>query len=154
VTFKSKADTREWEKVKAVVKSVTSQQIPGIQVGVFQDAGMTADGRLHLAELAAIHEYGSANLPQRSFIRAALRGAQGELKKLMARITKAMLALKLSADTAWKQLGSWAVNVVQTYILSGSVRPALKPSTVKAKGNSTPLFETGLLVGAVSWRKT
>lgn len=120
-----------------------------------QPIGDDEDGAdLTMAELGAIHEYGSEDgtIPQRSFIRRTFE--HDRLKELVAfqrKLLKAMLAGTISPPQATKMLGVWCATEVRKTITEGRVEPPLAEITIEHKGSSKPLVDTGALVRSISW---
>lgn len=111
-------------------------------------------GDLTMAELGAIHEYGSEDgtIPQRSFIRRTFE--QDRIKELIAfqrKLLTAMLAGHVSPEQATKMLGVWCATEVRKTITEGRVEPPLSEITIEHKGSSKPLVDTGALVRSISW---
>ena len=97
-----------------------------------------------VAEIAAHHEFGApeARIPQRSFIRAGIDGAQSEIATAIEELTKKVIDGAMSAQTAAARLGLVGVRAVQRKLIDGPFVP-LSPKTIKAKGSSRPLIDTG-----------
>ena len=57
-----------------------------------------------------------------------------------------------SADGVFDALGPFMAMSIQRSIASGGFA-ALAPSTIKKKGHSKPLLDTGAMYGAVTWKK-
>ncbi|MDH0032013.1 MULTISPECIES: hypothetical protein [unclassified Acinetobacter] len=106
-----------------------------------------------MADLAAIHEYGapSRNIPERSFFRASLQLNRSKYGQYLFGQVKPMLLGKTSMAATWQFLGQEAQADVQTYMVNGKFVP-LKPRTIKRKGSSKPLIDTGQLRQSVSYR--
>jgi hypothetical protein len=127
-----------------------------VKIGVLQESGSNAaeGGDISITELAAIHEFGApkANIPARSFLKRTFTEQEGEtaLSKFLERIAKAIISERLEVRKALETLGTWAVGQVKARIKMG-IPPPLRPATVKAKGSSTPLVDTGQLIGAISF---
>lgn len=121
-----------------------------VNVGV-PDGKREEDGT-PVAMIAAVHEYGSPaqGIPERSFLRTAIQ----RNRKTYARLNKInlvkMLRGHMDAETALGQLGEMAKGDVQFEIRSGDFVP-LKPATIKRKGSSKPLIDTGQMVQSISW---
>ena len=106
-----------------------------------------------MAEIAAAHEYGCPehNIPQRSFIRDThdlnLKRNLELLKKLQEKIIKGELtshqALTLLGEVASKQMVSR---------INEGIEPKLKAETVRRKGSSKPLVDTGQLKGSIGFK--
>lgn len=127
-----------------------------VKVGVLESQGATtsSDGETTLAELAAIHEFGAprANIPARSFLRATFTQDPGRegVSKMLNSLARGIIAERLEVKEALDRLGAWAVAQVKRRI-KAHIPPPLKPATIKAKGSSTPLVDTGQLINAITW---
>lgn len=129
-----------------------------IQVGLFGDKNTRREDPatgLTNAEVGFIQEMGSVarKIPRRSFLwdTFALRG-----QKVMAQLRGAVenLFKKGKVDEYLKQASNAATNVVDEAFYTsgwGSWKPN-KPSTIKRKGSSRPLIETGQLRRAITAR--
>lgn len=120
-----------------------------VAVGILQDEPITSG--FTLAELAAVHEYGSKDgrIPERSFIRSTVDKNQKRYQKLLPKLGKKILEQKLSAKQAMTQLGEVVSGDMKETINAG-IEPGLKPTTIKRKGSSKPLIDTGRLKGSIT----
>ena len=103
-----------------------------------------------LKDLAAIHEFG-LGVPKRAFIEPALK--ENRRKYLMyagSQITP-IIRRKQTIDKAWRGLGVIAVADIQKYMLTASFTP-LAPATIKRKGSSKPLIDTGQMRQSITFR--
>lgn len=101
-----------------------------------------------VGQVAVWNHYGTSTIPARPFLTLALEKHREELKKLQARLGYALVTGKLTLDTALALLGEAAVAKIKQTIADG-VAPANAPSTIEAKGSSTPLINTGQLRGSI-----
>lgn len=103
-----------------------------------------------LAVIAAIHEFGLGNMPQRSFLRSAYDENKPTIDKMVDNIATG--AIKgMSVGTALNQLGNEVQGMVQNKIVDGPFVPN-SPATYKRKekyGSNgqkpRPLIDTGHL---------
>ncbi|UUM26271.1 hypothetical protein [Acinetobacter colistiniresistens] len=129
------------------------------EVGVFGGKPRITDLKhggkrsIDMADLAAIHEFGAPgkNIPERSFLRASLQLNQGKYSQYLLGQLKPMLLGKTSMAATWQFLGQEAQADVQSYMINGKFVP-LKPKTIKRKGSSKPLIDTGQLRQSVTYR--
>ncbi len=125
-----------------------------VRVGILSDEEVeTEHGELTIVELAAIHEFGAPNagIPERSFIRKTFEDeGRADLVDFQAEQARKVVDGKLGAKTALKQIGAWAVGRVKARIRA-KIDPPNKPATIKRKGSSTPLVDTGHLANSVAW---
>lgn len=143
-------DTKRWDAIK---QRVEESQGPYIKVGVIGN-GMTDDGKLSMADLARIHEFGSpaAGIPERSFLRRTFYEKRDEVQKIFKQVIDAMLNKKLPFVKAANIIGLWAATQVKNRITQGEhIPPPLQPATVKRKGSDRPLVDTGALVGSIGY---
>lgn len=125
-----------------------------VEVGVFEDAGV--DGDLPLTDLAAIHEYGSADgrIPQRSFLRSTFDENASSIKKgIEAAILEGIDGEPAQAASFALRTGEDLVKKIQAKI-RGGIAPANAESTLRQKNGSTPLIDTGELINAIRVRIT
>ncbi len=150
------------DRWKALLKRVTPLGDFEAHVGILaskggnvtHDASAAAGKPITLLELAAIHEFGSpaAGVPERSFIRRTFNEPEGqaELKLLYAKLARAVVNGKMSAEQAIELLGMKMAAMVKNRILVDWIPPPNAPSTVARKKSSRPLVDTGQLVGAIT----
>ena len=129
-----------------------------VKVGVLDDrpkrkAASKRGEKLSLLEVAAVHEFGApaAGIPQRSFIRATIDAHAPEIVELQATLAAQVVAGKLTARAALDMIGAKVAAMCQSRIAEG-IAPALKPATVRRKGSSKPLVDTGQLRSSITWR--
>ena len=97
-------------------------------------------------------EYGtSRGIPSRPFIRNALYDNENRFVSFILPYIQDILEGG-SADGVFDALGPFIVMSIKISISSGDFI-ALAPSTIKKKGHSKPLIDTGAMYGAVSWKK-
>ncbi len=111
------------------------------------------DGDISIVEIGAIHEFGSpaANIPERSFIRRTFQMKTTKVAKFTARIARAIINDRLTADKALELLGLFGAAEVKKTITKGArIPPKLKPATIARKGSSRPLVDTGRLLNSVT----
>ena len=136
---------------KVLMESVAGLSEPtSIAVGVLARDAQTEDGAVTVLDVGTWNEFGTVGIPSRSFIRDWVDGnrkrAQGILKKLLQRV----IAGELTEDAALEQFGAWAKGEIQARIARG-VPPPNAASTVKRKGSSTPLIDTGILRSSIDY---
>lgn len=154
--------TTVWERLqRSLAINSKAAQESHVLVGVIAAKGgdePAADGGITMIELAAIHEFGSpeAGIPQRSFIRSTfnrndVRREMGELAGKL--VTKVIHGMKL--QTALGLMGAWGTaqikNTINNRLTTGPENQELKPATIKAKGSTLPLVDTGRLINAIQW---
>lgn len=146
MTGEVKINDAKWRKI---IKQVAVMKRATVRVGIMGDAG--DEKGVSLAEIAAYHEFGTATIPERSFLRSTFYGhAADGLAKMCATLSKAILEGKMDETRALGLLGLWAVSEVRKTIRAG-IEPELAPATIAAKGSSLPLVDTGQLINSITW---
>lgn len=147
---------RGWKKLREQAKKLAGQ--PHVKVGVLASQGGDAPhegGEISMVGLAAVHEFGSPSrgIPERSFLRSAFAGdGKKSLAKTCARLYKQVLSGKMTTKQALEVLGQWAAARVKRGITAGEgIPPPLKPETIKRKGSSRTLVDTGQLVNSITY---
>lgn len=101
---------------------------------------------------AAYNEFGTGHIPERPFMRTAMRVNRAKYLRTMKKDAQVILAkggdglLRASLD----RLGAMAQGDIQHSITSGHWTPNA-PSTIRAKGSSRPLIDTGEMRNSVTW---
>lgn len=96
-----------------------------------------------LAVIAAIHEFGLGDMPQRSFLRSAYDENLPMIDKMIQRVANGAV-FGLGTTAALNQLGNVVQGMVQRKIVDGPFVPN-SPATIKRKKSSRPLIDTGHL---------
>lgn len=147
---------------RALAESLRALGKARVRVGVLADApkktgtrtgkrGRQIQQAATLAEVAAAHEFGTATIPQRSFIRATVDLKAGEIGALQEKLAAQVAEGKITPEVAMERLGAAAQGMVQTRIAEG-IGPALAPATVARKGSDKPLVDTGQLRSSVTYQ--
>lgn len=96
-----------------------------------------------LAVIAAIHEFGLGDMPQRSFLRSAYDENLPMIDKMIQRVANGAV-FGLGTNAALNQLGNVVQGMVQRKIVDGPFVPN-SSATIKHKKSSKPLIDTGHL---------
>lgn len=129
-----------------------------VRVGVLT-SDRHGDEGVAMAELAAIHEFGSParNIPERSFIRSTFKSRREDLQRLLVRLARAIVAERMEPREALEILGLWGATAVKRQITGRLVVPRLDESeagqrTIRRKGSDVTLVDTALMVNAITWQ--
>lgn len=127
------------------------QKNSGVLVGLPAGTGSYEDGA-PIAVIGAVHEFGSADgtIPERSFLRVPLRQNAEDFKSVWRAQISKVVEGELSMHQVMSQLGARAVAVSQEAISEG-IAPGNAESTVKRKGSSKPLIDTGQLRQSITF---
>ena len=102
-----------------------------------------------VAAVAAWNEFGTETIPERPFFRRAIAEMEGGISNIVkAGIdTKKMVVDDRLAD----RVGAYAQGQIQESI-TALKEPPNAPSTIKEKGSSSPLIDTGHMRESVTWK--
>ena len=103
-------------------------------------------------QIGMIHEFGvpEKNIPRRSFIRVPIENNIKEITKLIENNHKLVSENAMSAKTALDRIGIKAQNTIKESFRNNKKKKK-KRATVKRKGSSRPLIDTGQLIGSISY---
>jgi hypothetical protein len=121
--------------------------------GVLQaDAGQTyGESDLTVGEIAEIHEFGLGSAPRRSFLADWADENKAEIENVVVKGGRALARGTVqNATQLLEQIGGWAVGSIQTRISNG-IAPPLSAETIKRKGSSVPLIDTGQLRSSITY---
>lgn len=103
-----------------------------------------------LKDLAAIHELG-LGVPKRPFIEPPLKENRRKYVLYVGKQITPVIRKRKSFDKVWQELGTIAVMDIQKYMITASFTP-LAASTIKRKGSSKPLIETGQMRQSITYK--
>lgn len=150
-------DRKPWQKLRERMNESASKH-PHVNVGVLADKGGDAvhenehGDEITLVELAAVHEFGTATVPERSFIRRTFEEKKAELARIIKTLAGKVVKGTLTEDKALELLGQWAAAEVKKTITQHDIPPPLADETVARKGSSKPLVDTGQLLNAITYQ--
>lgn len=137
--------------VKDLEKKIKDVKKREVAIGVMQNSGAYEDG-LSIVEVARVHEFGSItkNIPARSFLRVPFYEKEKQVDNLIFRGYKMMVEKNETVDKALDLIGLGARDISVGAFRDNNWQE-LKQSTIKAKGSSTPLIDTGNLRQSITW---
>lgn len=104
-----------------------------------------------VADIATVHEYGLGNNPERSWLRGWADEQKAQNEANMKKIGQAVVEGKFTAQTGLERAGNLFVGQIQARIVAG-IAPPLTEQTIKRKGSSTPLVNTGQMKSAIRFK--
>ena len=127
-----------------------------VVVGITEDSNVARDHGFTNAGLLYMHEQGvpSHNIPARPVLKPAI--AQEDVKEQIEIMMRdaAVEALvhgdRDKAEKCFEKAGMLGRDACKNYITGGNLA-ANAPSTIAKKGSSTPLVDTGSLLGSISY---
>lgn len=134
---------------KQLAASVVTVGIHAAEGGASHAAEGEESSTATVADVASYHEFG-LGVPQRSFIRGWADENEKVNKQRLSDIAKAVMSARISSPRmGLTRFGLLAVAEIQQRMAEG-IPPALDEATVKAKGSSTPLIDTGQLRSSIT----
>lgn len=115
-----------------------------------QQAGASSGNELTIGEIAEIHEFGLGSCPRRSFLADWADEKKAEITEVIVKGGRAIARGKLELPQVLEQIGVWAVGSIQARMAS-NIPPALAPETIKRKGSSVALIDTGQLRSSITY---
>lgn len=138
----------DWSKFQELQARINSMRGKDVVVGVTRATAVNREnpGEINNAELAAVHEFGSKDgtIPERSFIRSSMTNNRDEYVKSQAANLRKVVRGDMAFGKSLDLLGLRAAADVRDNIRRGDFE-ALKAATIKRKGSSAPLIDTGNL---------
>ena len=123
---------------------------PGtVDAGII-DAGKHVTGDITVAGIGYAHEFGTATLPERSFMRSTIQEKKKDIIALQKKLLKQIVNGKIKVESGLGLLGEFMADAIRQKIVSIS-SPPNTPETIAAKGSSNPLIDTGQLKNSITY---
>jgi HK97 gp10 family phage protein len=129
------------ERIRAAISGPST-----VKVGFIQ-----GDAPADQVAIASYNEFGTSRIPERPFFRGAMAENKGSYQTLMRNDAKRIVTGEQTMRRTLDRLGLKAQGDVQQSIVDLK-SPPNAPSTIKAKGSSNPLINTGALRQSVSFK--
>ena len=143
---------------RRIVREINSLNNVRIQVG-FQEGTITEpqtkgnrvkEAGLNMAQIAAQNEFGTATIPQRSFIRTTWDENINQIESVIRSQITGIIDGTRTNNAAYATIGNVIVALIQRKIYQ--IRsPPNAPSTIALKGSSKPLIDFGQMVASVRY---
>lgn len=166
---------RDDNKIPDLIKQLEHLESKRIEVGVF--AGKKhPDSDIDLAGLAKVHEYGVTievtpkmraylhsiglhlredtthiRIPERSFIRAGWDNNKDDVEKRIERFLPQMMELDINLDTFLEAVGKEVEGRLKEF-MKNLHYPPNSSFTIRRKGSSNPLIDTGALLDSITYK--
>lgn len=135
---------------KRIRKDLKKTDGSEVDVGIL--GGKVVEGTFNVAELAAVHEFGTDKagrsrnviIPERSFLRSTFDDKRQKYRQVLKSLMGEVLVGIKTVDQALSLFGERVVGDVKKKI-TDIKEPPNKPSTIaRKKGKANPLIDTGL----------
>lgn len=124
-----------------------------VSVGIHASAGVHKEskGKLKVAQVYAYNEFGTELIDERPTLRPTMRIQRQKYFGIMSVIAlKALTVQGYDVRIQMGKLGEVAQNDVRKAIRDLDSPPNAE-STIKAKGSSNPLIDTGQMINSIRW---
>jgi len=125
------------------------EELAKLEVRVGFQAGEAEHDGVDMTDIAMWNELGTRHVPPRPFLRQSVDGNEGKIKKMCEAQMQA-IAKGGTAEEAMNAIGIMQKGLIQETIAKGSFAPNA-PSTIKRKGSSKPLIDTGRMRQSVNF---
>lgn len=143
------------KKTTAYLNNLEKSKRLKVKVGLPQE---TASGKAYgdgisVLQVGIWHEYGTKDIPMRSFIRAPFVEKREDVNKYISSQFNNVFEDGTDAEIALGRIGVKGTNICkEAFKTKGFGKwSALKPATIKDKGSSGILIDTGLLRNSITW---
>lgn len=140
------------DRIRSTARRFTTKVEIGYPDGAMHKPSITSESArsIALTDLAAIHELG-LGVPKRPFIEPSLKANRKKYLAYAGRQITPIIRRKQSLNNTWQTIGTMAVADIQKYMVTAIFTP-LAPATIKRKGSSKPLIDTGQMRQAITYR--
>lgn len=157
MAIKSKIKTKEVDHgFKGIIKELRKlEKKPYVKIGYPEDKSSTTAGKegnefVTVLDVALWHEFGTTNLPERSFVRAAFDKNRTKYEKLNRELLVKIYSNKMTVEKALDILGLTIENDIKTFIKSGEVDP---DSNRAIEEGGVTLIDTAQLLNSITYIK-
>ncbi len=149
LTVKVRDRDRGLKKLKRNLKN-TGKNL--VKVGIFGERADAAHAGTQKSnvEIAGFQEFGTKTIPSRSYIRATIDAEKVKIRRLQKKLAEQIIKRRTTEVQGLNLLGVFLTGAMQKRI-QGGLSPALKPATIKRKGSSKPVIDTGQLIQSITF---
>lgn len=157
MAIKSKIRTKETDYgFKGIIKELRKlEKKPYVKIGYPENKSSTnADKEgnefVTVLDVALWHEFGTVNMPERSFVRASFDQNQKKYEKLNRELLVKIYSGNMTVEKALDILGLTIENDIKTFIKSGEVSPE---SNRAINEGGVTLIDTAQLLNSITYIK-
>lgn len=137
-----------WFKIQTNLKALHNRNV---DVGVLPGAG--SQGGVRIADYATFNEFGTAVIPARPFMRKTADDSRQTLPVFTNTLINNLISGNTTPLRVQHALGAWYRTRIRMTIQNAPSWAAPNaPSTVAAKGHSSPLLETYALFNSINYK--
>ena len=147
--IKTEIKLRGGARLKKLLREARKGGASSVKVGFFSTARYNDKKGTPVAAVAAWNEFGTKTIPERPFFRQAIANMEDGVADILeagldpqTMVVNKQLAGRVGAHAAGHVMES----------ISSMDSPPNSPATVRRKGSSNPLINTGMMRASVGWR--
>ena len=110
------------------------------------------DDMSEVAQIAVFNEFGTNTIPSRPFFRNAIDGNREKIFEMANKFSDAAMIGKITVSQAFENIGLFMQSIIRKSIRSNIAPPNAK-STVRNKGSSKTLIDSGQMINSVTFVK-
>lgn len=137
--------TSDGVKFQKMLKELAEKEV---RVG-FQQGKAADENGTDICDIAAWNELGTVHIPARPFLRQSVDDNLSKINNFLQEKKKDLVS-GISAEQVLKEIGIFQKDLIQEKITDGDFAPNAE-STVKKKGSSKPLIDTGRMRQSVNY---
>lgn len=131
-----------------------------IEIGIIGEDRHNDKSDITVLAIARIHEFGvtvtdkngrNMNIPQRSFIRGTVDNRQPDINEQVEKILVQIVERDIPVMAGLEALGLMLEGITKDYLTDLKI-PELKAETIRRKGSSNPLIDSGKLRDSITHR--
>lgn len=156
-----KSVDKGWKSLSKTMKAI-AQSDSKVHVGILGGKRNSRKGEpLTNVELGFVHEFGTARVPERSFIRSTFEVNREKYAGILKRLVPQIYAQKMTVAQVLNILGATMAADIKKRMADGEIKPPNAPATLErkraksyrgaAKGEPKALIDTAQLLGSVTW---
>jgi phage gpG-like protein len=136
------------KKLRETLKEVNSLQA---RIGVISEA-IHPNSNLEMWQLAAIHLYGmpSRGIPKRDFLFQPVQAQKNNILKLIKAQMQKLIDKEITPEEMFERIAVYIQGISQASFRKNNWLPN-SAYTIRKKGSSTPLIDTGVLRQSISY---
>lgn len=128
-----------------------TKMIAGVhEFGCNIDVTQAMRNYLHYIGIHLRKETKVIKIPERSFIRAGYDASRADIEKETEKLIEYVVTQNISPNEAAELLGEMAKGEIQKFAIALR-SPANASITIKNKGSSNPLVDTGKMIDSIDW---
>ena len=137
-----------WKKAEKAFRKIAKIG-PRLKIGVQSDEGNYTNTGISVALVAAWNHFGTSTIPPRPYLTKAIDANSVRLQLFSVKIFKKIMD-GADVENSLGLLGEEVVSVIK-HMITKLDQPPNAPSTIKRKGSSNPLIDTGRLRASQRW---